>query len=185
MKKIYLLTIVIVLTVLTMGGWIILNPSMVQQLIPLEIIPNSDSEKAIAEPATARIDVMASPYSTEQQFVVYANDTKPLEEASWMTKYNFRGYTIQKDGNDNMFIIKPNNDVNIDLVLRGKWEQDVDKNMVERWVDFTSITVNGVEILPQTISVWYNKPFKYILHAKAGEIYDIVAKWQKHKEFAE
>ena len=132
----------------------------------------------VVAPAVARIDLSA-PYTEEAQFVVYAEDGQPLDEAEGMPKYNARGYRVQKNGNDTTFKIITNEDVVIKLSLRGKWEKDKAGNRIPRWVRYTSVKINGEEILDEPKSVWHDKPFVYQLLAEKGDTYEVVAKWQK------
>ena len=129
--------------------------------------------------ATARIDLNV-PYVEQQQFQVFA-DEKELSEEGWMKDYNLRGFTFQKKGNEGVLKVKALADADIKLVLKGPW---VKKGavLVKRWVDYTSVTVNGEEILSETTPVWHNQPFTYVIQAKKGEEYIIKAKWQSHQE---
>lgn len=137
------------------------------------------------EPTTARIDITTPLVDAEKpQSEVYVEGSETAEnEADWMPKHNVRGYTLQKEGNEITFAIKVLNDVDITMSLRGKWELKNPKNkeegLKENWVDFTSVTVNGKEILSKAIAVWHNKPFRYTINAKAGKEYNIHAEWQK------
>jgi len=53
------------------------------------------------------------------------------------------------------------------------------KKIIPVWVKYTSVTVNGKEILSEPVEVWHNKPFRYTIKAKAGKEYNIHAEWQK------
>lgn len=147
-------------------------------------IPEQQEIVQVENSTEARIDLL-TPYAKETQFIVYGKDSEMLQEASWMPKFNIRGYVLQQNETDYNFVIGSNNDVKIKLVLRGPDKRDDNNNVIENWVDFTSVTINGEEILPGTTAVWHNKPFTYVINAKAGETYTVSAKWQKHKESAE
>ena len=136
------------------------------------------------EPTLARID-LSTPYTDESQFIVYSEDGQELPEATWLSKFNYRGYVVQKNGINCIFSMKSNNDIKVKLALRGPDKRDENNKVIENWVDFTSVTVNGEEILDENVAVWHNKPFYYTINAKAGETYNVVAKLQKHKEITE
>ena len=154
------------------------------------IISNWDAEMSptetvqIVEPVIGRIDVSAACIE-KSCFTVSETNGKELKEADWMKDMGLRGYTSQIDGSSTQFNIKSSSDCEIQISLRGKWEKDPEGNLLEHWVDFVSLTINDVEILSQKQTVWTNKPFRYVINAKAGETYNVVAKWQKHEESAE
>ena len=137
----------------------------------------------IAAPTIARIDLMAS--AKGAQFIVYDKDNQVLPEADWMSKFNLRGYAILIDGKDSYFVIKANNNTEIKIALRGKWEQGSDKNLIPHWVEYTSLKINGESVLPGNVTVWHDKPYNYTIHAKAGEIYTVEATWQKPTKIPE
>ena len=140
------------------------------------------------EKTIARIDLTAKLVDAEKpQFEVYVDSSEnPEKQASWMPKFETQGYVVQSDnGNIDIVINAIKEDTDINLTLRGKWEQDEDKKMVENWVKYTSVSVNGKEILPEAVEVWHNKPFRYTINAKAGEEYKIHAEWTKADEVPE
>ncbi|MBR1601082.1 MAG: hypothetical protein IJ677_05835 [Alphaproteobacteria bacterium] len=140
------------------------------------------------EKTIARIDLTAKLVDAEKpQFEVYVDSSEnPEKQACWMPKFETQGYVVQSDnGNIDIVINAIKEDTDINLTLRGKWEQDEDKKMVENWVKYTSVSVNGKEILPEAVEVWHNKPFRYTINAKAGEEYKIHAEWTKADEVPE
>ena len=146
------------------------------------IVPVSKQEKVL-EPVAGRIDVFAAPYTEEARFVVYeADQEKPLNEAAWMPKNGYRGYALQKNGNSRELVIKVIENADIKLVLRGPDKRDENGKFIEQWVDFTSLTINGEEVLPGKTPVWHNKPFTHMIKARAGDIYIVSAKWQQPED---
>lgn len=133
------------------------------------------------EKTVARIDISTKLADADKpQFEVYVDGSKtPEKQAEWMPKYNIQGNVVQKSGETVDIVIKALKDTDINLVLRGKWEQDENHDMIENWVGYTSVSVNGNEILQEETFVWHNKPFRYTINAKAGEEYKIHAEWTK------
>ena len=129
---------------------------------------------------TARIDITTNLVdAAKPQFEVYVDSSEnPEKQASWMPKFETQGYVVQSDNGDIDIVINAiKEDTDINLTLRGKWEQDKDNNMMENWVKYTSLTINGKEILPEAVAVWHNKPYRYTINAKAGEEYKVHAEW--------
>lgn len=133
------------------------------------------------EQITARIDITTPLVDADTpQFEVYIDDADmPEEQADWMPKFGNQGYVLQKD--DGVQDIKLNalKDIDIELILRGPDKRDENNQFIPVWVTYTSLTVNGKEILQEAVNVWHNKPFRYTINAKAGEEYKIHAEWTK------
>ena len=71
--------------------------------------------------------------------------------------------------------------MDIDLNLKGPWIKSSGV-LVKKWVDYTSVTVNGKEILSEITPVWHSEPFTYTIHAQKGKEYIVKAKWKAHEE---
>ena len=138
---------------------------------------------APAKEVTARIDIATKLVNAKKPvpvFEVYMDDSEtPQEAADWMLKYNNQGNVVQKTGNDVNIKINALKDASIKVNLKGPWKQDDDGNQLESWVKYTSVTVDGQEILTEPVNVWHNEPFTYTIDAKAGNTYNIHAEWKK------
>ena len=94
-----------------------------------------------------------------------------------MPYHNIQGYVIQNEDNDANIVIKVIENAKIALQLRGKDERDNNNMIIENWVKYTSLSIDGEEILPEAVEAWHNKPFTYTINAKAGEKYKIHVEW--------
>ena len=144
-------------------------------------ITNPQTEQ-VAEKVTARIDLTTELVDAENPpFEVYINTSKtPKKQEEWMQKFGYQGYTAQTTGNGMDIKIKVLNDAEIIMVLRGPWQQNKEGKLIEQWVDYTSVLVDGKEILPKMTAAWHNKPFRRMIDAKAGDVINVKAKWKKH-----
>ena len=114
------------------------------------------------------------------KFEIYTDGSEtPNPKASWMTRHNLQGYVIEKAGEEVDVIVKTSDKVKIKISLRGPWEKDADDKMVEHWVKYTSMTVDGEEILSEPVDTWHNKPFIYYIDNKANEEHKLHIKWTK------
>ena len=138
----------------------------------------TDIEK---EQTIARIDISTTLIDDgKMQFEVYADESEvPLEQADWMPKYNAQGNVVQKEGNSVNIIIKALNDSVIRISLKGPWKLNENGKQEEVWVKYTSLTIDGEEILPEPVNVWHDKTFAHTINTKAGEEYKIHAEWTK------
>lgn len=178
-KKGIIFTAVALIAVI-IGAFVIFKPSSGTNVQEQKVATTKATEPE-EEKVTARIDITTKLIDADKpQFEVYVDDSEtPLEQADWMTKFNTQGNVVQKSGETLDIVIKAIEDTDINLVLRGKWEQDENGKLIENWVDYTSVSVNGNEILQEETFVWHNKPFRYTINAKAGEEYKIHAEWTK------
>lgn len=134
----------------------------------------------VKKTSIARIDITTPLVDANvPQFEVYVDDSKTLQQqAEWMPKFDIQGYVVQEDDGIKNIKLKALKSGDISIVLRGPDKRDEKNNIIENWVTFTSMKINGEEILPTSQSVWHNKPFRYIVHAKVGEVYKIEVEWQ-------
>ena len=147
-------------------------------LISVFHITKSHNEKVVGrmDISTKLVDV------NNPQFEVYTGSSNsPEKQADWMTKLNKQGYVVQDNDNDMEANIKVSRDTHIDISLMGKYQLDTANHIVENWVEYKSLKINGKEVLTKPVAVWHNKPFVYTLDAKSGQEYKVYATWQKHK----
>lgn len=139
------------------------------------------------EKTIARIDIITKLVDAEKpQFEVYVDGSEtPLKEESWMPKYDKQGVAVLKEGNVADIIIKPLNEIEITFAFRGPDKRNENNEVIEKWVDYNTISVNGKNILSQSVSTWLNKPFYHVINAKAGEEYKIHAEWTKEDTTSE
>ncbi len=133
----------------------------------------------INAPLKARADVYTL-YNDIPYFIVHQNNIpQPALEASWMPNGGNRGVVVQQLGNSMSFTITALEDTDIKIALRGPDERDSNGKRYEKWVKYTSFTINGKEILPANQDVWHDKPFKHILKAKKNNAYKVNLKYRK------
>lgn len=142
-----------------------------------------EAVKAQAESVIARIDITTKLADAEKSlFEVYVDGSDiPEKQAKWMNKNGYQGFVVQKKGNSadlNITVLKA---ADINLVLRGI-RNDGDENSIEQKVTYTSLVINGKEILPEATTVWHSKSYRYKINAKPNDLYKIVVKWQEYNE---
>ena len=70
-----------------------------------------------------------------------------------MPKFGTRGFLIQKEGVGEDFTIKALADATIRISLRGPDVRDENNQVIKKWVNFTSLSINGEEILDEEVSL--------------------------------
>ena len=72
-------------------------------------------------------------------------------------------------------------DTTLSISLRGTDKRDKNNVLIENWVDFIKVSINGKDIISKITPVWHNKPYVYTLEAKKGDILNLYAEWKKHE----
>ena len=130
----------------------------------------------------ARIDISTPLVNADEpQFEVYVDESETSEkQIDWMYKMNRQGYVIQKTDQEMNISIKALNNIEISIELRGPDVRDENGKIIENWVKYNSVTINGEEILNAPVVTWHSKPVvAYIISAKANNEYKIHVAWTK------
>ena len=144
----------------------------------------TDSTVAVEKTVKARIDI-STPMVDENksQFEVFVNGSEESEkQVNWMRNLQRDGFVIKGEGSAMEILIKARNNADLVVVLRGPDTRDKNGNRYPTWVKYTSVIINGEELLSEPANVWHDKPFIYTLKTKAGKEYKIHAKWTKRTE---
>ncbi len=145
-----------------------------------EQVPVVEEKTAETEPAIARIDISTPLVNADEpQFEVYVDGSEePEKQVAWMPNFGKQGYVLQDSNGSKDITIKVLNDADINIILKGRRDEKKGQ-LIEHWVDYTSLTINMDKILPQTKPIWYGKAFTHTINAKAGDEIKIHAEWQK------
>lgn len=172
--------IVAVIAIVVVAGGIMLLKSNADTTIQKTETAAAIKAENKEEKTIARIDLTTKLVNADKpQFEIYIDGSEiPEKQADWMPEFGSQGYVVERNNNKKDINIKAINDAVISVKLKGL-RQEKAGTFVEHWVKYTSVSVNGEEILPEPVSVWYNKPFTYTINAKAGEEYKIHVEWTK------
>lgn len=178
-KKYIILALVVILE--TIGIIINSGPSKETKITSSNSEQNITKQHWTKESTIARMDFYTPLVNIDEpQFEIYVDGAEIAEpQAVWMSKYGSQGYVIQSDNGSTNIVIKGIQDTNINIVLRGYREVDDAGKMIKNWVEYTSVKIDGEEILSEAATVWYNGIFKHTIHVKAGETHTFEAKWKK------
>lgn len=177
-KKDIILSLIVILS--TIG--IIINNEPNQDM---KIIPNSEQnitkQQLVKKSTIARMDFYTKLVNVDKpQFEIYVDGAEKAEpQAVWMNKHGSQGYIIQSDNDHTDVIIKGLQNTDINIVLRGYRGEDAAGKMIKNWVEYTSVKIDGKEILSEAKTVCYNKIFKYTIPVKAGETHTVEARWKE------
>lgn len=150
-------------------------------------IPSDNQAVENFQKTISRIDVSTTLADNKiPQIKIYVGDSTEAEGiAQWMLKRNMDGVSIESEENTVNFNIVALKDNKITINLISQDLRDENNKHIDIWLDYTSFLLNGNELLDSTISTCARKGFRYSFDAKAGKTYNVIAKWQKHKEMTE
>lgn len=174
--------IALALVVILAAVGILVNNNTKQTSAEPATIASAEQEQVIEKPVTARIDISTPLVNADEpQFEVYVDESETSEkQIDWMYKMNRQGYVIQKTDQEMNISIKALNNIEISIELRGPDVRDENGKIIENWVKYNSVTINGEEILNAPVVTWHSKPVvAYIISAKANNEYKIHVAWTK------
>jgi len=187
-KKYIILALVVILAIIgIMSGngkedeTATVNAATTEQATVAEETPIVAETPAETEPTVARIDITTPLVNADEpQFEVYIDNLEiPEKQIAWLPKFGMQGYVVQRKSSKIDILIKTINDAKISFSLKGPDKRDENKKFIPVWVKYTSLKVDGKEILSQAVEVWHNKPFKYVIAAESGDNHQLHIEWQE------
>lgn len=130
-----------------------------------------------AELAGIRLDIKNA---GQAQNAVEIDTTEKLSQPAWFSNAQGQGQVLESCRPHLRFNIKAVHPGKLSLVFRGK-DRRFGKERVAAWVDYTSIKINGQEILSRPVAVWHDKPFRYDMPVKDGQTVLIEIEQQPHQ----
>ena len=102
--------------------------------------------------------------------------TKP----TWLHFPNGNGAFITSNQAKQYAIIKVNGGGTLLFAFKGRYHV-VDSKRYPLWIDYKSIKIDGKEILSAPVATWHDKPFKYEMSVKDGQVVKIAFEQQPHQ----
>ena len=139
-----------------------------------------------------RIDIYSKNISVKNPFYLkqtYNNHSAWVSLTDWMQNFGMIGYSIERLERNIILELTVNADCKLEFSLRGPWklkdEKDRSKGLIEIWVDYNKFSINGKDILTNTVATWHNKPFNYSMEVHKGDVLNIEIEWEKHQTIEE
>ncbi|MBP3686953.1 MAG: glycosyltransferase [Alphaproteobacteria bacterium] len=129
---------------------------------------------------TIRIDIKN--FGTENNTVDVITTAK-VNKPSWFANAQGQGAVVEANQNILKLTIKAIQNGKLRLEFKG---MDKRANGVRfpLWVDYKSIKINGKEILSSPITTWHDKPFRYEMPVKDGQIVtvEVIQKYHQYSK---
>ena len=110
---------------------------------------------------------------------IYSKDAHVMTPA-WFTNAEGKGYVLEGENTKIHIKIKAIQGGKLSLSFKGQ-NKLFENNRIPLWIDYTSIKINGKEILSAPVEVWHDKPFRYEMPVKDGQTILVEIVQQPHK----
>ena len=127
--------------------------------------------------STFRIDIKNT--GSSQNDIVVSGEKISVFAPDWAKNTQGNGRTVQGRDSTSTIKIKAVLDGVLSFSFRGM-DKRVDEQRVPLWIDYTSIKIDGKEILSTPIAVWHDKPFHYEIPVKNEQEISLEISWQYH-----
>ena len=142
--------------------WII--PSLPRQLIETLLI-------------SMRIDIKN--FGNEKNGVEITTSAK-VTEPTWFANAKGHGYEVESNKKYQNITIRAIQDGKLHLDFRGQ-DKRFEGTRFPVWIDYKSIKIDGKEILSAPVATWHDKPFRYEMPVKDGQIVKVEVVQQYHQ----
>ena len=68
----------------------------------------------------------------------------------------------------------------LQISMKGQHFKRADKSNIPYWIDYTSLKINGQEVLEEPVYAWHDNPYYYRKPVKDNEILDVVVEFKSH-----
>lgn len=131
----------------------------------------------------------------EQQLISYRIDTQNIGKGSnaikittsakvsqpaWFANAQGQGQVISANKKHQNITIKAIQDGKLRLDFKGNYK-NIDGKNYPVWVDYKSIKIDGKEILSAPIATWHDKPYRFEMTVKDGQIVKVNVVQQYHQ----
>ena len=135
----------------------------------------------ISPDVTARIDVKMMSVTSKFKILSVSDEKATVWKPDWFQKEGI-GYQIESRAGNLEFTAQTDSDGQIRLWLRGIAVRGSANKFIPHWVDYTKFIVNEKTIFDIPTPAWHDKPYNYIMDAKAGEEIKIQVEFLPHVE---
>lgn len=131
---------------------------------------------------TARVDLRFMSTKGDFQIISISDDKADIDKPQWLQKSGI-GYVIYFSSSELTLIARSTVDGNINLSLKSMDIRDP-KNKSKRiayYIDYTELNINDNAIFSDLTPAWHDKPYNYVIKAKANENIKVKIAWLPHK----
>lgn len=132
---------------------------------------------ALSQFLSSRIDIKNN---GKENNAIAIKTTEKLSSPTWFKNSLGQGQVLETNKEHICLSIKAIQDGKLSLSFKGQ-DKRFEGARIPLWIDYTSIKINGKEILSAPIEAWHDKPFLYKMPVKDGETVLVEIEQQPHK----
>ncbi len=117
--------------------------------------------------------------TADNALVVIAPKTK-VSTPAWFANAQGKGSMIEGSELKQSISLKAIKSGKLQLTFKGP-DRRANNVRYPLWIDYKSIKIDGKEILSSPVATWHDKPFKYEMPVKDGQVVKIAFKQQPHQ----
>lgn len=141
--------------------------------------PQVTSKKFSITPETlsyARIDVKNEGMDNDVDVLDLSDASAKVDAPQWMRK-NGNGRALQGRKDKLSFKLKCKGDGKLNITLRGPDIRDGNDERIPVWVQYSKLVVDSRVIFDTIKPVWHDKPHRFNMDVKDGQIVDVLVEW--------
>lgn len=125
-----------------------------------------------------RIDIKN--FGNSDNDIEILGNTGKVTKPAWLANNQGSGAVIENDANPSKFKIKAIKDGKLVLSFRGQ-DKRHNNERYPVWIDYKSIKVDGKELLSQFVATWHDKPYKFEMPVKDGQVINLEVEQEYHQ----
>lgn len=118
--------------------------------------------------------------TVKNEIIIKETQKLKFVNPQWMKNKGGNGYFIHGSDKNSYFILKSMKEGVLCFLFRGVLIVDSGQHF-PHWIDYKSIKIDGKEILSAPIATWHDKPFRYEMPVKDGQVVKVEVVQQYHQ----
>ena len=141
--------------------------------------------RSCSDRLTARIDVKNAGGADNDVEVLELSDPGAVVDApGWFRDGDGAGRVVRSSAGSLRMRLRCRGAGELSIVLRGQDVKGEDGERVPAWIDCTSLSMDGRELLDGTRAVWHNRPLIHRIPVEDGQVAEVSLSWHSHDEVA-
>lgn len=157
--------------------WLLLPYNLLKQKYLQEKYQNAQCQSICRQLKSIRIDVKN--FGNTNNAIKIETSAKVFEP-EWFSNVQGKGQVVSANKKIQNIIIKAIQNGKLRLDFKGIYK-NVDGKNYPLWVDYKSIKINGKEQLTAPVATWHDKPYRFEMPVKDGQVINIEVAQQYHQ----
>lgn len=157
--------------------WLLLPYNLLKQKYLQEKYQNAQCQAICRQLKSMRIDIKN--FGNTNNAIKIETSAKVFEP-EWFSNVQGKGQVVSANKKIQNIIIKAIQNGKLRLDFKGIYK-NVDGKNYPLWIDYKSIKINGKEQLTAPVATWHDKPYRFEMPVKDGQVINIEVAQQYHQ----